>query len=206
MKPFRIVNGFDRLTDSKLLTRAQFIKASLTDNPHFPNPVPSLADLSTAISALEAAIQKAATGNKQDIMEKSSVQQHLINQLHLLGNYVLFMSAGNPTAATSSGFTINKPQEPVAPITAPTGLVLKSGLNRGELVLKFKNVAGAKCYQYEMTAAPVTTNSVWEIKTSTLSKNLFSGLQSGKEFSFRVAAIGPRQQVVYSDVVSRIAL
>ena len=127
-------------------------------------------------------------------------------QLHLLGNFVLHMSGNNEVVATSSGFNISKTPEPRPAITIPEGLVLKNGLNKGELDLKFERVAGARSYLYEITPGPVTGQSQWQSVMSTVSKNLFAGLESGKEYSCRVAAVGVKKQVVYSDVVSRIVL
>ena len=91
-------------------------------------------------------------------------------------------------------------------IGLPQNLKLKSGLNKGELELSFPRVAGVKAYMYQLTESPATADSNWHSDLSTISKNVFKGLQSGKEYCCRVAAIGANRQVVYSDVVSRIAL
>ena len=59
---------------------------------------------------------------------------------------------------------------------------------------------------YEITPSPVTEDSTWDSSMNTVSKKLFAGLESGKEYNCRVAAIGIKEQVVYSEPVSRIAL
>ena len=51
-----------------------------------------------------------------------------------------------------------------------------------------------------------TWASFWKPITATKSKFLFTGLEGGKEYGCRVAVIGVRQQMVYSDVVTRIAV
>ena len=48
-------------------------------------------------------MQQAEGGNKQDVAVKNQDRQTLIDQLHLLGNYVLFTAGGNEVIATSSG-------------------------------------------------------------------------------------------------------
>ncbi len=207
MKIFRITNGFDRMTDAYLLVRASFIRDSIAANPSaFPTPSPTLADIGENVADFQTAVHKAETGNRQDIAVKNDLRQALINQLHLLGNYVLFTAAGDEVIATSSGFNISKQPAPRPAITNPDGLSLKNGINRGELELSFKRVAGANAYLYEITPSPITDNSNWETVMTTITKNLFDGLESGKEYNCRVAAIGVKQQMAYSNVVSRIAL
>jgi hypothetical protein len=61
-------------------------------------------------------------------------------------------------------------------------------------------------YQFEYTLAPLTPGSQWTSVPVTTCKVVFTGLQSGQEYSCRVAAIGPYKQVKYSDVLSRIVL
>lgn len=206
MRTFRITNGFNELSDAYLIVRATFIKSSLTGNASFPQPVPSLTDLGASIDAFSNAVQAAEGGSRQDIAVKNSLRETLVNQLHLLGNYVLFTAAGDEVVATSSGYNISKQPTPQPPITSPDGVALANGINRGELELSCKKVAGARSYVHELTPWPVTADSQWQSVPSTSIKNLFTGLDSGKEYAGRVTAIGVKQQVVYSDVVSKIAL
>ena len=206
MRLFKITNGFDQMTDAYLLVRANFIYTSIGASGNFPNPSPSLNDLHATILSFTGAVQKAEGGNKQDIAEKNAIRQTLIDQLHLLGNYVLYIASGDELIATSSGFNISKLPQPLPALTVPQAVELQNGVNKGELQLKFKRVRGAKAYMYEITPSPVTADSNWESSTNTVSKKTFGGLESGKEYNCRVAAIGNKEQLVYSSVVSRIAL
>ena len=206
MKFFRITNGFDRMSDANLMVKGLFIHQSMAGNASFPTPTPTLDTLDTTLTQFQNALQNAETGNHQDIALRNQLRQTLITQLHLLGNYVLFTAAGNEVVATSSGFSISRPPAPKPPIAVPEGLSLKNGLNKGELELSLKRVAGARSYVYEITASPVTAQSQWESVMSTVSKNLFAGLESGREYACRVAAVGVKKQLVYSDVITRVAL
>jgi hypothetical protein len=206
MKMFRITNGFDKMNDAFLLIRANFIKDSLAGNSHYPTPLPTLTDLSSTIASFQAAVLNAQSGNRQEVSVKNEIRTTLIMQLHLLGNYVLFTAGGNEVIATSSGFRISKQPEPRPAIINPQGLALVNGLNKGELELSCGGVAGARSYLHEITPAPLTPSSKWETITSTLTKNLFANLESGKEYVCRIAAVGVKKQLVYSDIVSRIAL
>lgn len=206
MKNLRMKNGFNRLGDADLCVKAGAILTSLTDNPHFPAPYPSLTEVADTLTAYSTAVQKAADKGLQQIAEKNQLKGVLISQLHNLSNYVLHCAAGNAAVAITSGFTIGRPRQLRPPLTVPENLVLTNGISRGELLLKLKRVANVQGYLYEITPHPSTTESEWERNLSTVSKFLFTGLVSGKEYCCRVAAIGIKEQVVYSEVVSRIAL
>lgn len=205
MKNIRITNGFKKLSPADLLTRASFIKNSISNNPHFPSPTPSIDQLEESITIFSEATVKAETGDKQQIAVRNQAKELLIQQLHRLANFVLFAADNDEVAASSSGLTISKTPS-ASEIGLPKELKLKNGINKGELELSFRRVAGVKAYMYQVTESPVTADSKWHSDLSTISRNLFSGLKSGAEYSCRVAAIGANRQVVFSEVVSRIAL
>lgn len=207
MRLFKITNGFDQMTDAYLIVRANAIKSGVaTHGDYFPNPSPSLADLGGTITAFTDAVEKAEGGDRQAVAARNAVRETLIDQLHLLGNFVLYKAGGDPVIATASGFNISRQPSPKPALTVPQGLVLKNGLNKGELQLRFKRVVGATAYKYEIAPSPITEETQWQSALNTVSKNLFTGLESGKEYNCRVAAIGSKEQVVYSGVVTRIAL
>jgi len=89
MKNFRITNGFKKLANAELLGKASAIKNCLTNNLHFPSPVPSLAQLEEAINSFSGAVQKAESGDKQAIAVRNQQKEVLVKLLHRLGNYVL---------------------------------------------------------------------------------------------------------------------
>jgi hypothetical protein len=202
----KVTNGFGELSDNDLSARAKYIKDQMTDNTHFPTPDPALTTVQTAISAFDAALLQARTGNRQDIVMKNVKRDELVNLVHLLGNYVLFSSKGDAAVATSSGFRIAKGPEPAPTITAPEAVTLAEGLNPGELLLSFKKVPSARSYVYAYTADPLTADSEWQTQIGTIAKNTFTGLDSGKRYWCRVAAVGINKQMVYSDAVARIVL
>jgi hypothetical protein len=205
-KFFRITNGFDRLSDIALLSRSRFIRSSTyNNNPNFTTPTPTAAEMDEVIEAFDAAIQKALSGNKQDGIYRDQLRDLLIEKLHLLGNFILFASGNDAAKAQSSGYHISKPREPKAPITTPENPVVTNGANPGELGMKCNKVAGASAYMWEYTEGTITESSVWNSQTTTASKHVFTGLKRGVTYNCRVAAIGPRQQKMYSEVVSRIA-
>src|SRR5215218_350801 len=107
MKNLRMKNGFTRLTDAGLCIKAGTILKSITGNPLFPAPSPTVEQLTDTITAYSTALQKAQEKGFQQIAEKNSLRSLLIEQLHLLNNYVMLCAAGDAVIVTSAGFSIS---------------------------------------------------------------------------------------------------
>lgn len=200
----KIKNGFDKLSDSELETKTDSIIGQLTNNPHFLTPSPTLVEMKSFKEAFHVAHLAAIQGDRAAVAEKNAAREVLISKLHLLGNYVMFTAEGDEVALSTSGFDLVKPPAPKPPVTKPEGIALEDGPSAGELLLKFNKVPGARSYQYEYTPDPVLPESNWQVQTGTVRKNLFAGLESGKRYWCRVAAVGNNKQLVYSDPVSRV--
>jgi hypothetical protein len=135
---------------------------------------------------------------------KNQRRDELIEQLHLMGNYVLYTCAGDRVMAISSGYSIAKTPSPAPEVTKAENQKLDEGINSGQLSYSFEKVPGARSYVYQATQEPLTENSMWSSEMGTKRRFLFSGLESGKRYWVRVAAVGIGGQTVYSDPLSRI--
>lgn len=205
MPVLRITNGFDKLSDEGLITKAGNIHLAITDNISiFPTPTPTMAILATTIGDFTLAVNKAQTGSSVDKAIKNDKRQDLIEVLHSLGNYVLFTVDGDKTKAQMSGFSIAKTPSPAPPITKPENLQVTEGGNAGELDIKFNRVIGARSYMIQYAEEVATGEPVWQSQTCTTSKFTLKQLESGKKYLIRVVAVGINEQLMYSDPVSRI--
>jgi hypothetical protein len=200
----RITNGFDNLSDSKLVTRASEIVRNMIDNPNFSQPDPPLADITDAIQEFQAAMVNALTRIKYQVDFKDQKRQELIDMMHNLSNYVLYKSKLNAGIAASSGFSIVRQPTASPDITKPLNVKLSDGVNPGELEVSFDKVPAAKSYLYQYTKEPLTATSVWESKNGTVRKTTLKNLQSKVSYYVRIAALGVNDQIAYSDIVSRV--
>lgn len=206
MAVLRITNGFDKLNDADLEVKANSIIASMTEfaATYFPTPSPTIAYMQTVLTDFTNALTKAKTGSSLDKDDKNQKREVLISNLHLLSAYVLFASGGNALIAKASGYSVAKAPIPGAQVLPATNQKVEDGVNSGEIKYSFDKVPGAKSYLYQYTADPVTPNSVWTGQPGTVRKTVFTGLEVGKRYWFRVLAIGTNGQGAYSDAVSRI--
>ena len=200
----RITNGFDRLSDDNLLARTQFIYAQMLGNVNFLTPDPPLTSVLVAINDFKDALMEARTGNKQSIAVKNEKKEALIDIMHKLGNYVLFIAKENAVIATSSGFHIARNPTPLPTITAPQEFEVSNGSGSGQLALSARRVPGARAYLFEYTPEPMTAESVWTSQVGTRPGIVFSNLQSGNRYWCRVGAVGINSQLEYTDPVARI--
>ena len=73
------------------------------------------------------------------------------------------------------------------------------------MLIKIKKVTGALSYLFQYTTDPQMAEGSWKPIYETRVKCLFTGLVSGTRYYFRVGAIGPRKQLLFSDVVNKVA-
>ncbi len=191
--------NFRGFTDSDMLTKARQILHDMTGNPHFPTPVPPLANLQAAVDAYSEALVNATDRGRLFVAEKNAARQALETLLAELGMYVMYVAKGDDVVLTSSGFDLAKPRENTT-ITNPGPVILTNGISSGELISRVDGQAGAKGYSHEYTLFPVTAQSVWTSTRSSRSKATFTNLQPGTQYAVRVGVWGSNEQVAYSKI------
>ncbi len=197
--------NFVKLTDGDFESKTNTIVSSIKGNPHFTDPVPSVALLEAAALNYSTALDNASTGNRSDIATKKSRRKELYKLLRGLARYVNFKAAGDRIKLLTSGFNIsNETRQPIT-ITITGAIKIKNGDNPGELLLAIPRVKGARGYTHEIRLEDGTVQN-WQTNGVTTSRCLFTNLQSGQRYSCRIGAMGARGQLVYSDIVTRVVL
>jgi hypothetical protein len=201
----KVVKTFKLLMDAKLLTFAPNVVSSMTAAVEsFPTPTPALVDISNEIDTYSGLLQSAANRDKVQVALKNQSKKALLLMLSQLADYVNMVAQGNEVMLAESGFDLNKVPQPIS-MKAPTGLVLLDGGNTGELVLKFRRVAGALSYLYQYTTDPLLPEESWVSIAATTTSLTFTGLTKGVTYYCRVIAIGGYQQRMNSIVVNRVS-
>lgn len=193
--------SFARFTDSELETKASFILQSMTGNPNFTTPLPTLPDLQLSLTSYSTALVNAKDRSSLNVAEKNQARYILEAQMGQLGLYVMNVANGDDVILTSSGYTPAKMREPVI-IPNPGQVTLSNGKSSGELNSAVKAVPGAKSYSHQITPDPITPASIWKNVISSRSKNTFKGLLPGKQYWVRVEAVGAQNQTSLSPASS----
>ena len=204
MKTAKIVINFTTLSDGNLESKALSIIDAMTDNPNFPNPDPSLAEVNTAVTEYSSALAGARSKDKVQVELKNIKRAALITVLKNLAAYVNYTSKGDRSIMASSGFDVSKDAKSAIVMSAPKNFKIVSGENSGQAFLKVSGVKGIKTYAHQYTPDPLTDASVWQTKYVTTRYYTFEGLETAKKYWFRVAAIGSGDQIMYTDPIAMV--
>ena len=204
MKKLTITNGFAKMSDSNLVTKAQKVYTAMFENENFTSPEPSLQVLKALLAAFEEAIYDARDADRLKLAIKNQRRVELITGLHMLADYVLFKSNGNSVVALSSGFTISKEPSPTPPITKPQNLRVMQGVNPAELLSKINRVKGGVSYLHQYATDDMLAKDMWQSVPSSKTTCIIANLTPGTKYNCRVAVLGVKDQLLYSDIVTRI--
>ncbi len=198
-----VVTGYSRgrYTDANLQLKAEQILNALTDNPAFTEPQPTLATLKSCSEKFSNALTEAASGSKEAIVRKNDVRTELEGVLKHLAGYVQIVSQGDEALILSAGFDVRKKPSPVGILEKPKSLTVRPGKNSGSVELISSIVPNARFYIFEYVEAPIGDGSRWQQVVHTRHNLLLEGLESRKEYAFRVAAGASSTFRVWSDVI-----
>ncbi len=204
MKRLNITNGFERMSDPELETRAYQIIAAMTANPNFPAPEPAVPAMNALAASFFNALSECKDGDRLKIAAKNQVRDTLIDALHQLAAYVLFASNGDEVIAKSSSFSIGKTPSSVPPVTKPENFRIDNGSNPGELIGKVNRDKKAILYMFQYCTDAMLAAGNWQSVPSSKTTCILPNLQPGTKYNCRVAAIGAKDQIMYGDIITRI--
>jgi hypothetical protein len=203
MKRQSIQLSFTKLSDSNFLTKANFINVSMSGNSFFPSPIPTLAQVQEAIDLYDAKLLAATGLGKVNVAEKNQAREVLEQLLYKLGLWVLFMADGVEAVLASSGYTLVKEPQPRT-LDKPGDVTLTYDITSGTLISSIPK-GNASSFIHEITDAPPTENTVWKSYPASTSSFTFTGLIPGRQYWVRVAVVGSRQQIAYSNIATQFA-
>ena len=201
----KLVNGFAQMADPVLGTRASQIVIAMTGNLNFATPTPSVVEVTEVLANYMSALSNCTDGDRQKIAVKNQVREQLITMLHLWGLYVMLNCDNDVAVAMTSGFQVAKTPSPAPPIPKPLAPVLEPGINTGEMISKSKRVAQALVYLHQYATEAEMTADHWQSQPCSKSTCTLQNLTPGIRYYCRLVIVGRKDQLVYSDVVSRVA-
>ena len=203
MKKFKLLLSFRILTDSNFLTKAILIVTSMTDNPAFPNPIPTLADVQAALGAFSDALIAAGGLGRTNVADKNQKRLVLEDLLYQLGLWVMFSANNDYAILTSSGFSVAKEPQPRW-LQNPGNVILTYGITAGQLISTVAK-GNAVSFIHEISDELPTEETTWTSYPSSTSTFTFTNLVPGKQYWVRVAAVGNRKQIAYSNIATQFA-
>ena len=200
-----VIKGTSRLSASQLAAKADFIVERMTDNAAFPDPQPTLAEVSAATSSLRTAITEALDGGMTATAIRKARHRELKQLLDKLAGYVSSVAGGNELAILSAGFGVRKPGKPAPEPETPADVRAFISDHTGRVDLTWAPVDPAVTYHIQWTAGDPSDEKAWRlVAVSTRSSAKVTGLPSGQVSYFRVAGIGTKGMGPWSQVASTL--
>lgn len=206
MTKFKILTGFTKFTDSGLLVKAKIIRSGMEKNVNYPDPSPPLTDVAVAITDYENSLSNSGSGGKLDTAVKEQKRTVLENLLTNLGLYVQANGKNDESILLSSGYDLQKQRTPVGMLAKPENIKVMPGRSTGSLKVSINSIPGADSYLFNYTEMPLLANSNWQLMPSSKATVLINGLESGKQYAFKVAGVGSNPDLVFSDIVTSFVL
>jgi len=201
-RELKLLMNFKETREGDLCTLGNAVANKMTDNEHFPDPGMLIIELRELSNQFQCALSDALSRDVEKIGVKNSIRLLLIQKLKQVSEFVIKESKGADVALLSSGFNLYKPVDEVV-IKAPANFKIKPGPNPGEIIMQVSRVKGARSYLYQWTPNPVTSDSVWQSIPDTRCKKTITRLPLGVDYAFRMAAVGSRNQLLYTNILSR---
>jgi hypothetical protein len=149
--------------------------------------------MDAVLATLQADVNawKAAQIDLRDAASKMNLSAGVVaGMMKMRANYVQCASNGNSNAIVSAGFLLRNPRTPVGDLPAPINLLLTLNGTPGVMYLDWDVVLNSRAYNIQVSSAD-TMDRAWSlIRTCTTVHQKFDGLELGKTYAFRIAAIG----------------
>lgn len=198
----RLTLNFKETRDSDLAMLAGAVAEKMTDNEHFPDPGMLIIELREIQNQFFQAVVDAKSRDLEKVAYKNNLRVLCIKKLKQVGEFVLIHASDSELPMITSGFDLIRSVDEVI-LRSPKDFKIMPGPKPGEMILKVRRVPGARSYLYQWTPAPLTKESIWESIADTRCKKVISGLPLGLNYFFRMAAIGSRNQIIYTEPLSR---
>jgi len=170
------------------------IVSKMADNPDYPMPSPSLAELIEMLSILRRSIAEANNGDRFKIAFRDQKKKEVIKLLDQLAIYVKSVGKENINILLSSGFHLRKANFSKQVLGIITNAKFKRGKQSGQIVSQCDAVKNAKAYNHFITPAPATSSSQWTVWGTTSIEHVFD-VTPGQEYVGYITAIGTDEQV-----------
>lgn len=200
--------GFSALSDRPFCDLSKSVHNALTHEPglsYFPLTSPTVSDLLTGIIANDDALN--GDGTPTNVALRRSTREALVLMMQRLAADLELKANGDLVKLAATGFSFKKtPVKSQGPLAAPQNLRVKTTGTAGEAMAKVAAVALASGYEAQFTLDPMSGEWTPINLVTDSQKILFTGLSRGKDYYFRVRAIGANGPSGWSDVATMMVV
>ena len=201
----RVSLRFARYKIALLIEFVRHVVISLTGNPKFTTPIPSLANVTTSVDALEAANEAAMDGDRLSIAERKDARVATVAIMRQLAAYVENPGNEDRTTLISSGFELTKVPAPIGPLPPPGAPTVKHGTNNGEIKARIARPNGTTSVNWRLALTSEPTVYLQTVSTAAC-RYTFTGLTAGQVYLVQAAVVGTDGMSSWGPTSSLMAL
>lgn len=183
------------------IVKGQDIITKSTNNPSVPGNTAAVTTFANAQADLQAA-NADYEANRQASLQLQSARDDALTTWNLslngLAGVTENSTQGDATKILSAGFDIRATPAPKPPLNAPTDVLAKTNGSPGVTKLSWNTMDGARLFIVQQCPAPITEAGWTQVATATKASCETSGVEPGKEYWYRVAAVDARGQGPWS--------
>jgi len=195
------------LKDVELMQMAEQILTKMNQEAAlFPTPTPDLHILDASLDAFRHAATEASHRDGRAILIRRYKRDELVYLIKELSKYVDTISRGDITVILAAGFTGRKSRNSYNSFVhqAQRPIATPAEIGSGRVKVKTERWVGARMYEFQFRLKE--GDGAWHKQLCSKSTCIIEGLQSFKEYEFRVTYIGIDPRPNYSDVTSSFVL
>lgn len=195
----KLKTNFLTMKHSDCLVAFETILTRLTNNPYFPEPwnskVPSLEIIGEAVGRYKTGYHAAINGDRLYIALRNNIREEVAAMLEKIAAYLEVEAADNPAALLTTGFELKRERSNShlkMELAPPLNFKVVNAQQNGVVIASAGRVPGAASYEAYITDRDPSTEANWtHLATfASASKMVISDLEAGKNYFFRVRAIG----------------
>lgn len=195
-----VTRPFATWSDEKLAVESKVIETAMIGNTvFFPNPEPDMPSFSATVDAFITQLGKAGSRDVNAVAAKNARRMELVLSCITLSNSVALTANGNREKLLSTRMPLKK-QRQARVLKTPENFRIVNGINPGELLLKINGMKACS-FIFDYTQDPPTDASIWKRTSCSTTRCTISGLEAGKRYWFRVAAVGGNGQLVLGELI-----
>ncbi|MCP5541842.1 MAG: fibronectin type III domain-containing protein [Akkermansiaceae bacterium] len=180
----------------------------MAGNEHFSEPEPSEEEYQAHFDAFKGQLAT-VTALENQLASARALLRAYREKLELettgRGNYVETKAKKDAAKILSAGFEVRGTAAPIGELPAPINFLAKMGAQSGQILLTWKKVHGASSYVIHCREHDVA-GAAWEqVKIVTAAKLKVESLVPGKNYAFRVRAVGAAGESPWSDESVKMA-
>ena len=187
---YRVSYVFIKAPDLKLIASVKTIITCLTGNAAFATLTGLLAELTTALTAFEAAVAaKAQNRNRLLTARRDEARETLLDVTRQTGAAVESIAMNDLPTLESSGFKARSKSTAQTPMAAPA--ILKAiNLGSGQILLRLTPISKAKVYQTRLSTDGGNTWNSAGVYSTQARRIILGNLVPGTIYMIQSRAIG----------------